>query len=625
MPELVLAPGASWAPLKDGLIVSVGSWYAVARGPVADTLRCQLPGPAYLPGAASSPLARQLIEAGALVTVPDAVPGEQGRDRPGNLAEQIAAELGAEWAAAVARSGLSVAVVNDDAAEVNRRQIRDGRPWLLVEGRAVTPVTIGPLFVPGQTGCLECWWTRCASLTSRPREYRSLLAGRRAVPAGAGQQRAIAGAAAAVVRRWLSGPAAAVAGAAYELAGAACDGAGAAPDAGGPSLRRHPFLPVPGCPVCAGTGRPERSRPGLLMISTRAGPVVRLTRARSSGSEWAAAARGVTVDTAHGTTRVTAGDGRGRSAAQATRRALHEFAERMAMSEPPAGRAGPGGPDGCPLAGQMIAVQELASGERTWAPAADYYLHPRTCLPGPALRPTTNGAAAGAGFWAAAERGLLELLERDALILTWRWGLPRSRWVAPWPQQPGVTATYTDLSQVHGVPTIACIVSGTNQGRTVRAVGSAAARTAGAAARHALSEARSVYQWLAEAAPDAGPIKEFTDHARYYLRPERRDVLLRLQPDSGPAAGQPGEVPGPGGSREFVRSLAHRLAERGIHVYAADLTTPWMRAVGLRVVVVRSAQLYPLELGTGSAAVAERLRWRVGLAGPPFLEPLPLA
>ncbi|MFF3664862.1 TOMM precursor leader peptide-binding protein [Microtetraspora malaysiensis] len=45
--------------------------------------------------------------------------------------------------------------IRQDLAEINRRQLTDGRPWLLA--RAVGPVIwIGPVFQPGEGGCWRC-------------------------------------------------------------------------------------------------------------------------------------------------------------------------------------------------------------------------------------------------------------------------------------------------------------------------------------------------------------------------------------------------------------------------------------------------------------------------------------
>jgi ribosomal protein S12 methylthiotransferase accessory factor YcaO len=334
------------------------------------------------------------------------------------------------------------------------------------------------------------------------------------------------------------------------------------------------------------------------MVSALTGPVVSLTQSEANAA-FTVIARGVAVDLAHHATRRIGGQACRGSNTEASELALSEFAERMAMSEPPF----PPNSGECPLVGHMVEATELATGRRLRAPAADYYLHPETCeYNARPDRPTTSGAAAGSDYWSATARGLLELLERDALMLTWRWNMRRPGW-----------HQYTDLSYIHGVPTLVCQLSG--------AVGSAADRTLRCAARRASAEARAVRDWLSGEQPQDS-IAAFTDHALYYLHSSRREQLRRLLPDGtdrAPVADLPRDA------RRLVGLLAGRLASRGIQVYAADISAPWMLSSGLHVVVTRSPQLYPLELGFGSAAVAERLRWRAETTGPPLLDPVPLA
>jgi ribosomal protein S12 methylthiotransferase accessory factor YcaO len=525
-----LSPGASWAPLPDGLIVALGSWYGTARGQEAVALRDQL-----LTGAepTASLLVQRLLTRRVLTRwhAPEPLCGPPG-----------------------------------DAA------------GLIVDERALTPALVGPYVEPGRTGCPECWRLRRASLTKLPFAYRTLLAEGRAFAAGPERRAELKAAAVRAAARGETGVA-------YELTAY--------------GLIRHPFLPVPGCPDCGGSGHcAKRLELDQLMVSSLTGPVVSLT-ATSVATGMTVVARGVSIDLAHRTTRLIGAQGHAATETEARQRALGEFAERLAMSEPPFTQAA----QGCPLSGHTVEVRDLATGQRARMPATGYYLHPPACeFNAKPDRPSTNGAAAGADYWSAAARGLLELLERDALMLTWRWDLRRPRWGA-----------YTDLSYLHGVPTLVCQHHG--------AVGSAADRTLAAAARRASAEAHAVHSWLKDGQP-ADDIADFTDHALYYLKPSRRDQLTRLLPDDSPHSAAPDL---PSDDQALVELLANRLAGHGIRVYAADLSTPWMLASGLHVVVVRSPQLYPLELGFGSAEVAEGLRWRVGAARPALLDPVPLA
>ncbi|BCB82886.1 hypothetical protein Psuf_001990 [Phytohabitans suffuscus] len=438
-----------------------------------------------------------------------------------------------------------------------------------------------------------------------------------------------------MVASWAGSDGQAGAGVAHEIA----------TTADGYRVVRHPYLPVAGCPACGGRQRAGRGTGGLrrAVVSPLAGPVLTLTETGSADGGWHAAARGVTIDTVHGSTLTVGGDGRAPTRGGARRRALAEFVERMALSEPaPPPRTGDdrtlwttsaaaGEPPDCPLEGAAVVVRDLATGERGLARAGDFHLHPESCAlsRGP-RRPSTSGAAAGGGLWTAIERGLFELLERDALMLAWRFDLPRPQWPYGDPAPAAdLTARYTDLSYLHGVPTVVCVVTGTGEGGGIRAVGSASDRTAAAAARRALGEAVAVHRWLRhdEVPGETMTFTRFTDNAVHYLHPDRRHLVDRLAPDGRP--GWAAETGGPrveGTSRQVVAAVAGQLLARGIRVYAADLTPAWARGAGLRVAVTRSPHLYPLELGPAAEPAAEMFRWRLpGGAGPAFPQPVPLA
>ena len=57
-----------------------------------------------------------------------------------------------------------MAVITDDylhesLSKINRKNLKSGMPWLLVKPSGLTP-SIGPLFIPGQTACYECFSNR---------------------------------------------------------------------------------------------------------------------------------------------------------------------------------------------------------------------------------------------------------------------------------------------------------------------------------------------------------------------------------------------------------------------------------------------------------------------------------
>jgi bacteriocin biosynthesis cyclodehydratase domain-containing protein len=291
--RLSLTPPAVWAPTEDGLIASIGTWYGVARGAAAATLRTQLldGSGAVTATVGTAPMLRTLRDRGvfedgdgageqgyrALLSAETGTPAAElagfAADRAGcvgidvqgkdEFCDVLAGLLRSDTdlshtsvdlsrtpvAEPVPADRLAVVVVADAEEQaalvgLNVRMIEAGSPWLLVDARGGTPAVVGPLFVPPDTGCLDCLWSRRAALTAHPAEYRALLAGRTAGPAGPWQRHMLAGLAAAVVLGWVLAADPWLPGACFELGVAQ-----------GPAVQRHEFLPVPGCEACRGGWR----------------------------------------------------------------------------------------------------------------------------------------------------------------------------------------------------------------------------------------------------------------------------------------------------------------------------------------------------------------------------------
>ena len=77
------------------------------------------------------------------------------------------------------RADLTVTLVNDylegRLAELNRRHLSEGTPWLLVQPSGIFPL-VGPVFSPGKSAC----WTCLAERMQRNREVKALLDRRQA-------------------------------------------------------------------------------------------------------------------------------------------------------------------------------------------------------------------------------------------------------------------------------------------------------------------------------------------------------------------------------------------------------------------------------------------------------------
>lgn len=155
-------------------------------------------------------------------------------------------------------SSLSLVLADDPLhpalAAIDAQARERGRPWLLVRCGGVQP-WLGPLFVPGRTGCWEC-------LAERLRGHRRLEAhverrtGRRFVaPAAAlpSTRDAVIGLVTTEVARWIA------------LGKSALEGAVITLDLEALDRRIHPLTRRPQCPACGQPARPDAApvRPDL--------------------------------------------------------------------------------------------------------------------------------------------------------------------------------------------------------------------------------------------------------------------------------------------------------------------------------------------------------------------------
>jgi bacteriocin biosynthesis cyclodehydratase domain-containing protein len=133
-------------------------------------------------------------------------------------------------------------------ADWNREALERGLVWLQVvpfDGRFAA---VGPLFVPGETCCRQCYVLRRHANVPYPDEFESLEASPVTAVTPAPLRTAIAGLAGLVALRWLAARDPHLPGALFALE-----------PAEGLSLSRHVVHRVPRCPVCspaASGGRP---------------------------------------------------------------------------------------------------------------------------------------------------------------------------------------------------------------------------------------------------------------------------------------------------------------------------------------------------------------------------------
>ena len=258
-----------------------------------------------------------------------------------------------------------------------------------------------------------------------------------------------------------------------------------------------------------------------------------------------------------------------------------------------------------------IQVRRMVDGAACWFPA-DLCL--RRAAPDfvPPLKLST-GCAAGVTREAATLRGMLELVERDAVALWWRGGR-RGRAIAP-DSEAGQEAALVlamvrrgqgdrqtvllDITTDLGIPVVAAFsVLPNGYGF---ALGMGARPTLAEAMQSAIFEmcqSELSLHVIAAKRRESGEAALNESDLRQYARASMLDTrkCLLLQPEDAAPPGDP------------VDSVAERLAERGIVAYSLDLTRPRFEVPVVRV-IAPGLQSEPCEI------VGERLARAIAETG----------
>jgi ribosomal protein S12 methylthiotransferase accessory factor len=237
---------------------------------------------------------------------------------------------------------------------------------------------------------------------------------------------------------------------------------------------------------------------------------------------------------------------------------------------------------------------------------------------------TSSGLACGATLEEALLAGLLEQIERDAVMVAWydRLSLPLLDWSldpmlarldARYFASTGLRYSAVDLSTFFGIPTVLGVVHGRSGSLGALGVGAAAAPTIAVAWRKAVAEAFTVQRWVRDHAlahpDDAGrpavEIESFAGHTMFYAHPDRAERAAFL--DDSPERRDTRDVAPLEGADvlEQIDAACGRLAQRDVSAYAVDVTSPDVGSAGLHVVRVIAPELCQLD-------VVERARFLGG-------------
>jgi ribosomal protein S12 methylthiotransferase accessory factor len=258
----------------------------------------------------------------------------------------------------------------------------------------------------------------------------------------------------------------------------------------------------------------------------------------------------------------------------------------------------------------------LHDGSPAYLPAELVYLGRPATASLPIAYSTSNGLACAATFTEAVLRALLELVERDAVMLAWkcRLSLPLLDWTDDeellshdrrFFERAGLAFNVLDGSVFLDVPVAIAVVHGHPASGASLAMGAGAAATIGDAWLAAVSEGFGVYRWVRQqtldlppGTPPPGPdrVETFEEHLLSYARPEQAELagFLDASADRTPTrsvGALEGTTP-----RSQVEAAVRRLSRHGLSAYAVDVTSPDVRALGLHVARVIVPELCSLDV-----------------------------
>jgi ribosomal protein S12 methylthiotransferase accessory factor len=235
------------------------------------------------------------------------------------------------------------------------------------------------------------------------------------------------------------------------------------------------------------------------------------------------------------------------------------------------------------------------------------YLNPR---PGEQFWQTiTTGVAAHTSLVTALISAICEMIERDAIALTWlaRLPLPRIEFESPLPSELVTNYDRLERSLLHqyfydattdlGIPTIYSVQIVDAHPKLAQYVSCATDFSAAAACAKTIREAapaRAVFQLPREIPADVADFQSLYEGAVYMGRVEQRsgfDFLLnghRRRPLSAL------EITAPAHERLRLRFLLNRLRAIGSDAIVVDITTDEVRDAGLWVVRVVTPGLLPM-------------------------------
>lgn len=284
----------------------------------------------------------------------------------------------------------------------------------------------------------------------------------------------------------------------------------------------------------------------------------------------------------------------------------------------------------------------LDTGEPVWVPALPTYFELPRGSDDRYLQVTTSGLAAGSSMDEASRHALYELVERDAVMLSWmtrRGGRPLTGLQRLHPRIQHLLAELRDLgAEVElyclevgtDLPAVLCVAWGDGRNWPGMTWSSAAHSSLKVAAEKAVLEQgfsgtflRGLLRKGDYTVPDAQEhVKTVLDHALFYFPRSRAAESAFLHTESRLTQSlEDADVDAR--SDEPIHACASRLRRKGMRVAIVDLTPPDLKTGPFRVVRALASHLQPLHFGFGLER-RESARLREFLTGPANWSPHPL-
>jgi ribosomal protein S12 methylthiotransferase accessory factor len=250
----------------------------------------------------------------------------------------------------------------------------------------------------------------------------------------------------------------------------------------------------------------------------------------------------------------------------------------------------------------------LRTGEPCWVPAVLVFMHFPAHGAERITNPISTGAAAHPDPATAVSGALCEVIERDAISLTWlhQLALPRIELDTVGPHlrryldviaDRDMTIHLFDATTDVGIPTVYGVSIAPDHPSCRTVVSCATSLDPQTAAAKAICETVSVRIALRDEQPPSDDVRTFTgvsDGAAYMCAPERAEAFDFLL--SSPARRRLSEMPtlSTGDPTADLRLVCSRLADCDMDAYLVDLTTDEALRAGMTVVRAIVPGLQPL-------------------------------